>query len=140
MKYISLLGLVATVASGKPLEEISEIEEYKIAQMASDIIVEDKGLILDFKKTGEQRTEITEKLLDTDYLYAPFILFSFNYNEKRWSAEQADDFGYFKKILELKENEPSYRYAIIGAGSIKDTDYVGVKIDSLYRTLLVKLF
>lgn len=140
MKYISLLGLVATLASNYPLENIEYIEEYKIAQIAVDLIVEvQDGLILNFKKVSENRAEITPELLDTDFLYAPFILFSFNYKEHRWFAEQTDDINYFKRMLKFKESEPTYKYAIIGAGSIKDTANIRLQIDSIHHTLIAEL-
>lgn len=140
MKLISLLGLVATLANNYPLENFGNIEEEKIAQIAADLIVEvDYGLVLNFKKVSENRTEITDELLDTDFLYAPFILFSFNYKDNRWFAEQTDDVNYFKRMLKFKESEPSYKYAIIGAGSIKDTANIRLQIDSIHHTLVAEL-
>ena len=138
MKYISLLGLVATIASGYSLDSLPEIEEYKIAQIASDVFVEQQGDSLVFKRTSENKIEITPELLDSDFSYAPFILFSFK--DKHWFAEQTDDLEYFKRMLKFKESEDSYKYAIIGANSINiPADKVDIRFGSLHQTLLVEL-
>lgn len=139
MRYISLLGLVATIASERPLDSIDSIEEYKIAQMASDICAEQDAIVLHFKRVSENRAEITPELLDSDFLYAPFVLFSYNYETQHWSAEETDSIDYFKRMLKFKESESSYRYAIIGAGSINSSASIKVKMGSLYNTLLVEL-
>ena len=137
MRYISLLGLVATIASGRPLDSIESIEEYKIAQMASDICAEQDAIVLHFKKVSDNRAVVTPELLDSDFLYAPYILFSFNYESNQWSAEETDSLEYFKRMLKFKENEPTYKYGIIGAGLIKDS--AKIKLSSIHHTLIAEL-
>ena len=139
MRLISLLGIVATVASGHPLEDMNKIELSKIAEIALDIEVEVSSICLSFQRVSEKKTEITPELLETDFLYAPYILFSYNYEERHWYAEQTDDLSYFKRMLKFKENESSYRYGIIGAGSIPDAANIRVKLGRLNNTLIVEL-
>ena len=139
MRLISLLGLVATVASGYPLEEMSRVEPFKIAEIALDIEVEVSSICLSFQRVLEKKTKITDELLETDFLYAPYILFAYNYKERHWYAGQTDDLSYFKRMLKFKENEPSYRYGIIGAGSIPDAANIRVKLGRLHNTLIVEL-
>lgn len=138
MKYVTLLGLVATIASGYPLENLSCIEEFKIAEMAADIFVEQQGDNLVFKKISGKKSDITPELLASDFLYAPYIVFSCSHG--RWFAEQTDSLDYFKRMLKFKKNEDSCKYAIIGADRISLTaDLVDVKFDNHSNTLLVEL-
>lgn len=135
MKLISLLGMIATIASGYSLEN-SEIEEEKIAEIATDIFVEQQGNRLVFKKISGG--DITEELLTTDLLVAPFIVFSVR--NGCWFAEQTDNIDFFKRMLRAKEKEKSYRYAIIGADKINGrVNEYHFKFDSYYGTLLVEL-
>jgi len=137
MKLISLLGVIATIASGYSLEN-SEIEEEKIAEIATDIFVEQQGNRLVFKKISEDKVEITSELLNSDFSYAPYILFT--YKDDIWFAEQTDSLEYFKRMLRFKESENSLRCGIIGADRINaSTDRVEVFYDILHQTKLIEL-
>lgn len=137
MKLISLLGMIATIASGYSLEN-SEIEEEKIAEIATDIFVEQQGDCLVFKKISVDKLEITSELLNSDFSYAPYILFT--YKDDIWFAEQTNSLEYFKRMLRFKESENSLRCGIIGADRINaSTDRFEVFYDILHQTKLIEL-
>ena len=55
MKLCDLLSLVATIASGAPLDKVNEVEPYKVAQIAKDIHFEQGGNDLIFRKKQGKR-------------------------------------------------------------------------------------
>ena len=137
MKYITLLGIVATLASGYSLESLSFIEEFKVAEIAFDVFAEQQGASLVFKKTSNNRMYPTPDVLDSDFLFAPFIVFTCI--NGHWYAEQANDIEQLKRILDFNE-KVSCKIAIIGADKIKDsTTKINAKYGHYSNTLLVEL-
>ena len=138
MKYISLLGLVASIASGYSLNSLPQIEEVKIAQMATDIFAEQQGNSLVFKKISVNKAEVTPELLNSDLLFAPYILFTFKDNH--WFAEQTDSLNFLVRMLKFKESEDSFKCVVIGADKINvSAEKVQIKLGSQSHTKLVEL-
>ena len=139
MKLCDLLSLVATIASGAPLDKVNEVEPYKVAQIAKDIHYEQLGKDLIFRKVTGQKAELTDELFETQALPS-CVLFSFMYEDKRWYAEETDTGLEMQNLLDTKVDEKSYRYVILGANLIsKEVSNYIVKMDHYRGTLLVEL-
>ncbi len=137
MRLISLLGMVATVASGLPLNQVEKVELLRVGLIAADIFVEKQGNSLIFKKVSNP-AEITSELLDADLDIAPYIVFSLK--DSHWSAEQTMTIDMFKRLLKVKENDGAYKVAIIGADKINDSvDKCNIKLNALCGALLVEM-
>lgn len=140
MKLCDLLGLVATVASGMPLDMTSDVESYKIAQIAKDIHLEQSGEDLFFREVTGQKAEITEYLLGADLRMPAVVLFSFMYEDKVWFAQETDTGEEMQALLDTKIDEASYRYVILGAHLITDSvQTYDIKLGHYRGTLLVEL-
>lgn len=120
MKLCDLFGLVATAASGSPLDRMGEIESYKMAQLAKDVHFEQHGKDLVFRNVTGQKAEVTEEVLGADSRISAFVLFSFSQVDKRWSALETFALEEMWDLLDSKEDEASYRYVILGAHLITD--------------------
>ena len=140
MKLFNLLGIVATVASGTPLDKVDDVESYKIAQIAKDIYLEQSGEDLFFREVTGQKDEVTEELLGTDLRMPAVVLFSFLHEDKVWCATETDTGAEMQKLLDTKTDEPSYRYVILGAHLIADSVRTyDIKLGHYRGTLLVEL-
>ena len=139
MKLCDLLSLVATIASGAPLDKVNEIEPYKVAQIAKSIHFEQLGNDLVFRKVTGQKAELTEAVFEAQAMPA-CVLFSFMYEDKLWYAEETDTGLEMQNLLDTKADEKSYRYVILGANLISEevSNYI-VKLDHYRGTLLVEL-
>lgn len=141
MKLCDLLGLTAAVASGISLDQVSEVEAEKIAQIVRDIHFEQHGKDLIFKEATGKKAELTEEVLGTHSNMPAVVLFSFMYEDKVWSAEETDTGVEMQDLLDTKVDERSYRYVILGANLItEEVQHYDIKLGYYRGTLLVELF
>ena len=140
MRLCDLLGLTAAVASGISLDQVSEVEAEKIAQIVNDIHFEKHGKDLFFKEVTGQKAELTEEVLGTHSNMPAVVLFSFMYEDKVWSAEETDTGVEMQDLLDTKVDERSYRYVILGANLItEEVQHYDIKLGYYRGTLLVEL-
>ena len=140
MRLCDLLGLTAAVASGISLDQVSEVEAEKIAQIVRDIHFEQHGKDLIFKEVTGQKAELTEEVLGTHSNMPAVVLFSFMYEDKVWSAEETDTGADMQALLDTKVDEKSYRYVILGANLItEEVQHYDIKLGYYRGTLLVEL-
>ncbi len=138
MKYITLLGIIATLSSNMSLEHLAEIEEYKMAKIGFDVLAEKQGDSLVFKKASKNRLFPYPEVLDSDFAYAPFIVFTCV--KGNWYAEQANDVEELMKMLDIQEEGVTFKAAIIGADKISRTaNRLNAKYGHYSNTLLVEL-
>lgn len=132
MNLITILDIVASIVNKSPSLQGGDKEI--IAKLASDISVYTSNNRMIFTKLKQE--PLTEKLLETPHLFAPYILFT--YKNNRWFAEEATNVEMWNRMVDFKEYEDSIRIALVGFDSVSNPNFK-VNIQTRKQTLIVRV-
>lgn len=132
MNLITILDIVASIINKSPSLQGGDKEI--IAKLASDISVYTSNNRMIFTKLKQE--PLTEELLETPHLFAPYILFT--YKNNRWFAEEATNVGMWNRIVDFKEFEDSVRIALVGFNDIESNNFK-VNIEFRKQTMIVRV-
>lgn len=133
MNLITILDIVSSIINKSPSLQSGDKEI--IAKLASDISVYTSDNRMIFTKLN-QSEPLTEELLETPHLFAPYILFT--YKNNRWFAEEATNVEMWNRMVDFKEYEDSIRIALVGFDSVSNPNFK-VNIETRKQTLIVRV-
>ena len=133
MNLITILDIVASMINKS--HSLQSGDNEIIAKLASDISVYTLDNRLIFTKL-KQSEPITKELLETPYLLAPYIFFT--YKSNRWFAEEANHVEMWNRMVDFKEYEDSIRIALVGFDSVSNPNFK-VNIETRKQTLIVRV-
>lgn len=134
MCLFDLYSIVAAIASHKPISEASEIEDFKIAQMASDILFMVDGSKITFRKGIIEKPKITPSLLVQAFEFSPYLLFSCD--KGYWSVTEASSHDEYVRLLNFVRDMRTIRIGVVNINGYSSDKGVS-KIETIHGTKVV---